>query len=237
MIIDPHIAITRFPDGGSGASFYDAFDARIRSRNEHPVGVLLYFAAAWDDEFHLFTVFRDTETMADSFARFSSVEAQNEMLDRGERFDIRRDEYRLERLYIDPEVRAEQTDDGSDGPIVRDSLVARTPEPLTMSLDEYRRLTSSVDWFSSSVHGRVAHLAYSDSDGNVHGCEIWREQSLAEAWYDANTKSVFEQMRPDTTVAAARDGAWRPLHICAVPPGEQSFADHYVREQPGPSVV
>lgn len=231
MIIDPHIAVIRI-SREAGADFYDAVMARVEERAEQPAGVLMQFSAEREDDFMIGTAFRDQETMAEAFLRFTSIESQNEMISRGVPVDITRDQFQLDRLYVEPDVELRPF-----GPSPVDGIAAMTSEVVEIDLAEYHALADEVGNFRQPVPGRLAHLAYSDPDGKVRLFEFWRAREIGQAWYDQNANDIFDRMHPGALTPEVQSSSWLDIHSFMVTPELGGLTRHFERQASGPSAV
>jgi hypothetical protein len=231
VIIDPQIAIIRIARQ-PGADFYDAVMTRVAARAEQPRGVLLHFSAPRADEFILGTVFRDHETMAEGFLRYTATEAQNEMLERGEAVDITRDQFQLERLFVQADVTPESF---SLQPV--EGVAAMTSDHVSLDLAKYHALADEIGNYKQPVAGRLAHVAYSDKDGMVRLFEFWSSREIGQAWYDEHANSVFERMNPGQLTTEVRDASWLDVHSFLVTPDADDLSRDFVRRASGPSSV
>lgn len=230
MIIDPHIAVIRIP-ASAGADFYDRVVERIAHRREQPQGVLLHFSAQRGGEFIVGTVFRDNASMLEGFLAFSSMESQNVMVERGAAFDLTRDTYPLERLFVEPGVATMPFGMSPAG-----SVVAKTSELDPLDLARYHQVTRELGWFDKHVPGRICHLAYSDQ-GRVRTIDFWESREIGQAVYEDQAYPAFDLLHPGERSAERGEASWMELHTFLVENNANDVARHFVRETSGPVAI
>lgn len=230
MIIDPHIAAIRV-SAEAGEDFYTDVMRRVLLRSEQPTGLLMHFTESRPDEFVVWTAFRDIDAMTYAFTAFSSVEAQNEMVASGRTYDLKRSEYPIEQIFIDPdyELRPFQLT-GIDG------LAAIRTRTVTLDLDEYHSLLAATGRFERPVPGLVAHVSYSE-EGRVHLIDFWTDRAAGDAWYGEHFAGItrqptFAELTPQTLAA----GWFEPPTFLATPALEE-LGRRYIRHAPGPSTA
>lgn len=226
MIIDPQIAVVRT---APSTDFYDRVVDRIAKRAEQPEGILMQFAAIHGDELVVGTAYRDAAAMRDAFLRFTSIEAQNEMIESGVSFDLTRDEYELERLFVEPGVRAQNF-----ASQVTDGVVAITSELIALTPAEYRGVTSSLGWFDRSAPGRLAHVAY-DHQGVMRSIDFWESREAAEAWLDDSMTEQFDKLHPGRRTEETSDASWLDVHAFVVSVEPDDAFRNFTRATSGPA--
>ncbi len=226
MIIDPHIAVIRT---APSTEFFDNVVQRVLARDEQPEGVLLQYSAIHRGELIVGTLFRDAEAMRDTFVRFTSIEAQNEMRETGESFDLTRDEYELERLLIAEDVPAEEF---SATPSSK--IAAITSELYKLTPDEYREVTSELGWFDRPAPGRIAHVAYNHK-GSMRSIDFWESRAAGEAWLDSSVTAAFEEMYPGRRSDELREASWLDVHSLVVSIERDDPLRDFARTRSGPS--
>lgn len=230
MIIDPHIAVIRIPRS-PGSDFYDAVLRRISERREQPQGILMHFAAERDDEFVVWTVFRDNAAMLEGFLAFSAMESQNEMVDRGIAFDMARDTYPLIRMYVEQGVAAQPFAFVPAG-----DIGLCTSDLLTMTPDSYRAMGEETGWFASPIAGRIAHVAY-ELEGHVMTLEFWENQAAGEAAYRERAHAAYERHHPGELNDEVLKASWLKPHSFVVTAEPGDSVREFLREASGPMTV
>lgn len=226
VIIDPHIAVIRSA-ADLGQAAYDDVLELIRQRNERPQGIMLHFSAVDGDDFWGGTIYRDKSTMNEMFSAFTAPAMENRIAEGGTRFDIERDEFALERLFIEHDVQTQPF-----GPAELGEIAMLVSKPVDIEIGEYRALSAKADAFREPVDGRIAHIAYSDGD-RIHVVDFWRNRAAAEAFFVAN------QQGPEATrVVGPKFGemlelGWTQPHSFLVTPVIDRFDRNFVREGSG----
>jgi hypothetical protein len=227
VIIDPHIAIIRTPEGGQ--ALYDGVMRRVANRAEQPQGVLFHYSAVRGDRFIVGTVFRDNAAMLDGFIGFSAPEAQNEMVATGNAIDLTRDEYPLERMLVSPDVETHPFSLVPAG-----EIIACTSENAQMTIEHFRTLVRESGQLEAPVPGRLASIAYRVGD-YAHAVDFWQTRDQGERWYDERVHPVYEKMRPGRITAETREASWMPLHTFLVAAAPEDSTRDFTRSADGPS--
>lgn len=90
---------------GVGIEFYDRVMDRMAERARRPHGVAVHFAGLCEGEINVVTIYRDATARTDVFADFSGPEIANAQLVGPERTDISREEFEVDHLYLDDELK------------------------------------------------------------------------------------------------------------------------------------
>jgi len=223
MMIDPHIACIRVPRE-NGSAFYEGVMQRVAARSDQPQGVLLHFSADGPNGFLVGTVFRDSASMTEAFVQYSAPEAQNEMVATGNAVDMTREQYELERIFVEDEVEPE-----AFSLVPAEGITAFTSELVGPSLASYREISRRGDWYSRSVEGRIAHIAYSTPSG-VNATTFWRSRADGERWYEQHLGATLDELEPGKMTPERREASWLTLHsfLVSIPKGDP--VRHYTRE-------
>lgn len=219
--------------GDFGAAEYDGAMQRLEQQGASLPGMLIHLTAARAGDFVGWTAFRDRTAMRDSFLAVISP-AMDRLASQGGRgdFNFERDEYPLERLYIEPGFEASEF-----GLVDADGLVARTNFPLKQDLENYHRVSDEVGWFDRPAEGRIAHIAYSDPSGGIFALEVWRSRAAGQQWYDEHVTPEIQRTFGLELTAEMREQSWFELHSAFVTEDAADLNRHFVRTQPGPSEI
>jgi hypothetical protein len=230
VIIDPHVAVIRVSEE-HGPALYDGVMQRVADRREQPQGVLMHFTTRLNGAFIVATVFRDVATMTEGFVAFSAPEAQNEMVATGRALDLTRDEFRLERLFVEPGVEAHQF-----SLVPADGIVAFTAQAITPSIETYREISRTRGYFDGPAEGRIAHIAHDSGDG-VRLMTFWRSRELGERWYERHLFEQLSQLEPGKVTDETVDASWLEINTFLVSAAADDPIRNFAREAVGPSDV
>lgn len=230
MLIDPHIACIRVPRD-NGLAFYEGVMRRVANRSAQPHGVTMHWTAAGPTEFQVNTVFRDNDAMLEGFLQFSAPEAQNEMLATGWAVDMTRETYELERVYVEQDVES-----NAFSLVLADGITACTSEFAAPKRETYNEIVERGGWFSESVPGRIAHVAYTTPSGLV-ATTFWRSRELGQRWYEEHLYEQVEELEPGSVTPEGLEASWLELHSFLVLVDQDDPQRHFVRTMSGPTSV
>lgn len=226
MIIDPHIAVIRTRPS---LDFYDGVLARIFLREEQPRGVLMHYSAIFKDEMIATTVFTDRVAMREAFIGFTALESENEMRESGERFDLDRTEYELERLHIWPQVPQDAFSAKPAG-----KMVAISSELIDLTPEEYRRIERSCKWGERDVPGRLAHLAFKRG-GAMYTTTFWSDREAGESFYRELHAASDSSGLPSRSSEQRFADSWMDVHTFVVTLAVDHPIRDFTRTVDGPS--
>lgn len=230
MIIDPHISMTRV-SAAYGPTLYERVFRRVSERSDQPQGVMLNFSTIWHDEFVVGTVFRDTVSMHQSFVDFVVPEAENEMIESGVGTDISRDEFRLFRLFVEPDVESEPVSFA-----LAEGIVAFTAEALQPNIETYRAIAKMPGFFDSPAEGRLAHIAH-QTPTRMRVMTFWRSRELGERWNEQHLYGPFAKLEPGKVTEQNIEASWLKIHSFLVSIDRDDPMRNFVRESAGPAAV
>lgn len=225
MIVDPHVAVIRVSTE-EGPTLYKSVMARIAQRSEQPQGVMLHYSTTWRDSFFVGTVFRDTASMRDGFVGYSAPEAENEMVATGLALDMSRQEFQLERLYVEQDV-----DSVPFSFVPAGDIIAFTTEALLPSIETYRELASRPGFFDEPAEGRIAHIAHHAPTG-VRSMTFWRNRDAGERWNEANLYGPLSELEPGKLTEETIEASWLELNSFVVCAAKDDPIRDFVRGRP-----
>lgn len=228
MIIDPHVALIRVSED-HGEALYRGVMRRVADRREQPQGVMLHYTTLWQDAFVVGTVFRDSAAMLDGFVAFSAPEAENEMVATGRAQDMTRDEFELERLFVEPDVEAQPF-----AYVPRAGVTAFIAESIMPSIETYREIGRQPGFFDAPAEGRLAHIAHNSPSG-VRLMTFWKSRELGERWNEKHLYGPLAELEPGKVTPEALDASWIDIHSFLVAIDEDDPARNFVRDASGPS--
>lgn len=226
MIVDPQIAIVR---SSAPMEFFDRIAARIDARGEPHRGVLLQCTVNTSEGVLAVTVYRDKDSQLENFKSFFVAEAQNEMIESGETYDITRQEFELQRLFIDPDIKGDRLAIRAET-----AVVAGTTELTEFSPDDYRELIDGARWLDQPVPGRIAHLAWAQGE-QLFATDFWETREDGELWYKSLRLAELGSQFPKMSRAAPPRSWWRELHSFTVVAEQGAVLRDFTRLAGGPS--
>ncbi|MGH2551885.1 MAG: hypothetical protein ACRDHN_21065, partial [Thermomicrobiales bacterium] len=194
-------------------------------------GVLMHYTTVWHGSFIVGTVFRDTDSMVQGFLSYSAPESQNEMISSGVSLDLSRDEFRLERLFVEPEVESSPFSLVPAG-----GIIAFTGEQILPSIETYRQIASTSGYFDSAAEGRLAHLAHISPQG-VRTMTFWRTRELGERWNEQHLYGPLNELEPGKLTDEAIEASWLDINSFVVTIDRNDPTRNFEREAAGPSNV
>lgn len=227
MILDPHVAIIRVSQE-HGPALYEGVMRRVAERREQPQGVMMHYTAFWRDAFIVATVFRDTASMLDGFVSYSAPEAQNEMVATGIAQDMSREEFRLERLFVEPDVEPQPF-----ALVPPAGIVAFTGETILPSIETYRAIAGRPGFFDAPAEGRLAHIAHSSPSG-VRSLTFWRSRELGDRWNAEHLYGPLNELEPDKLTDEIIESSWLEINSVLVTVPKDDPTRNFVRESAGP---
>jgi hypothetical protein len=230
VIIDPHVAVISVSKE-HGPALYEGVMRRVAERREQPQGVLLHYTCHWGDAFIVGTVFRDIASMTEGFVGFSAPEAQNEMVETGLAQDMSRQEFRLERMFVEPGVEAQPF-----GFVEPAGVIAFTTEAIMPSIETYREIARQPGFFDKPADGRIAHIAHISPTG-VRVMTFWRSRAQGERWNEEHLYGPLAELEPGKLTEESREAAWLEIDSFLVAAAADDPTRNFVRAATGPSTV